>query len=154
MLTIQSSAFSNNNLIPSRYTCDDENINPDLILSGIPKECKSLVLIVDDPDIPTSVKEARGIEVFDHLVLFNIPPETQLIPEKGLVGTLGKNSRGDNAYCGPCPPDKEHRYFFKLYALNSILNLTEGATRSEVELAMKGSVIESTELIGRYERLH
>lgn len=154
MLTIQSPAFSNNSLIPSRYTCDDENINPELIISGVPTECKSLVIIIDDPDIPTSVKEARGIEVFDHLLLFNIPPETSRIPEKMIVGTIGKNSAGDNAYRGPCPPDREHRYFFRLYALKVILNLNEGVTRDEIELAMKGNVLESAELMGRYERLH
>ncbi|PIN75924.1 YbhB/YbcL family Raf kinase inhibitor-like protein [Candidatus Woesearchaeota archaeon CG10_big_fil_rev_8_21_14_0_10_37_12] len=145
--------FENNGKIPAKYTCNGENIIPPLQFQNIPEQAKSLVLIVDDPDIPDFVKESRGIEVFDHWVIFNIPSHVRTI-EEGKVpeGIQGKNSAGNNAYTGPCPPDREHRYFFKLYALDITLNLSEGATKTEVERAMQGHILEQAELIGLYEQ--
>lgn len=156
-LTLTSSAFAPNGSIPAQYTCDGQNITPPLTITGVPQEAKSLTLIVDDPDIPQEVKASRGIEVFDHWVVFNIAPHSLSVHEgEQLRGTLGQNSAGATAYTGPCPPAQyeptEHRYRFKLYALDIELNLAEGATREAVEQAITGHIMEQTELVGRYER--
>ncbi len=154
-MKLTSSAFVNNGMIPSKYTCDGNNTNPPLLISDVPAKAKSLVLLMDDPDIPEAAKKNFNIEVWDHWVVFNIPTSTVEIKEgKMPPGVLGKNTRGNNAYGGPCPPDREHRYFFKLYALDVMLALKEGATKKEVEKAMEGHVITKTELIGKYERMN
>jgi Raf kinase inhibitor-like YbhB/YbcL family protein len=153
MLALTAPAFQHNSLIPAVYTCDGEGKNPALSIAGVPAGAKSLVLIVDDPDIPQSVKDALGVELIDHWVIFNIPPETLQIPEAAAPpGLEGKNTRGNSAYMGPCPPDREHRYFFKLYALDALLDLSAGASRADIEKAMEGHILESAELIGRYDR--
>ena len=151
------SVFENKEKIPGKYTCDGDNVNPELIISEVPENAESLVLIMDDPDIPNEVKKSRNIDVFVHWVLFNIHPSTTIIEENDVSsGVFGSNSAGEHAYTGPCPPKQfkpsEHRYFFKLYALDVELDLEEGASKKEVESAMKGHVIEKTGLIGRYER--
>lgn len=155
-MKLTSSAFVHNQKIPSKYTCDGENINPPLIISNVPAAVQSLVLIMDDPDIPAEVKASRGISVFDHWVVFNIDPAITKISENDLPGTAGANSRGENKYTGPCPPSqyepKEHRYFFKLYALDQKLDLPEGSTKADVEKAMERHILAQAELIGRYER--
>jgi len=153
MLRIQSKRFEENALIPALYTCDGENISPSLSISGVPAAAQSLVLIMDDPDIPQSVKDRLNVDVIDHWLVFNMPPEGAEIPD-GIspAGTPGKNTHGKASYLGPCPPDREHRYFFRLYALDRMLDLSEGASRKEVERAMEGHVLESAELIGRYDR--
>ncbi|MEK6809759.1 MAG: YbhB/YbcL family Raf kinase inhibitor-like protein [Nanoarchaeota archaeon] len=148
-----SNAFENNTLIPLKYTCDGDNINLPLSFSDVPAKTVSLVLIMDDPDIPDFVKQRFGIKVWDHWIVFNIPPETREVVEgKNPPGDLGKNTGGKNAYGGPCPPDREHRYFFKLYALDTELNLPEGSSKAEVEGAMKGHILAEAKLMGRYER--
>jgi Raf kinase inhibitor-like YbhB/YbcL family protein len=154
MFTISSQAFSENGPIPEKYTCDANlAVNPPLSVSGAPEGTKSLVLIMDDPDIPQSVKESMHINVFDHWIVFNIPPDTMAIPEGSVPpGIEGVNGAGVAGYAGPCPPDREHRYFFKLYALDAMLPLTEGASRAEIEEAMQGHVLQAAELIGRYNR--
>ena len=153
-MKLTSSVFQHNGKIPSVYTCDGKNINPPLEIRDVPPEAKSLVLIMDDPDIPDIAKKNFNVEVWDHWVVFNIPPTVQEIGEgKNPPGILGKNTRGSNAYGGPCPPDREHRYFFKLYALDRLLNLKEGATKTEVEKAMEGHILEKRELVGKYERI-
>ncbi|MEK6901145.1 MAG: YbhB/YbcL family Raf kinase inhibitor-like protein [Nanoarchaeota archaeon] len=153
-MQLTSPAFEPNGKIPSRYTCDGENINPPLTITDVPVATKSLVLIMDDPDIPEIAKKNFNVDVWDHWVVFNIPPMIKEITERNNPpGILGKNTRGNNAYGGPCPPDREHRYFFKLYALNTMLNLKEGATKKEVEKAMEGHIIAQIELIGQYERV-
>ena len=145
-MKLTSSAFTNNGKIPSKYTCDGNNINPELIISNVPKNAKSLVLIMDDPDAP--------IGNWDHWVVFNIPVTTNVINEDSEAqGVAGKNSWKKTGYGGPCPPDREHRYFFKLYALDTSLNLEEGATKKEVENAIKNHILEKNELVGRYERI-
>ncbi len=154
-LSITSPAFENNGRISSKYTCDgDRAINPALIFSGIPEGAKSLALIMDDPDVPKVLKPEG---VFDHWVLFNIPPDAKGISEGGTAGTAGANGAGKNAYTGPCPPPQyepsEHRYIFVLYALDTVLQLKEGATKQEVLEAVEGHIIERAELIGRYKRL-
>jgi len=153
-LKISSPAFEALGTIPSKYTCDGASIIPPLVIDGVPEGTASLVLIMDDPDIPESVKTSRGIDVFDHWVIFNIPPDTTSVKE-GLKpeGVAGQNSSGKTGYVGPCPPDKEHRYFFKVYALDLKLNLPEGSTKKEIEKAMEGHIIMSGELVGKYNRI-
>ena len=158
-LQIRSSAFENNGMIPSSYTCDGtREKNPPLEIVGVPAKTKTLALIMDDPDVP---KERHPEGYYDHWIVFNIPPpadgQTLEIFEGGPIpGTQGANSAGENAYSGPCPPPQyepsEHRYFFKLYALDSELPLSEGATKQKVEKAMKDHILEEAQLIGRYKR--
>jgi Raf kinase inhibitor-like YbhB/YbcL family protein len=153
-LVLTSPAFSHQGEIPRKYTCKGENISPPLALQGVPSETKSLVLLMDDPDIPEAAKEKFNIRVWDHWIVFNILPTTRVIPEgKNPVGVLGKNTRGNLGYGGPCPPDREHRYFFKLYALSQMLSLPEGSTKQSVEEAMEGLILAQTELIGRFAPL-
>ncbi len=153
-MRLTSPAFEDNGKIPSKYTCDGQNINPKLLISDVPEEAKTLVLIMDDPDIPKFVQQKFHTPVWDHWIVFNIPPDTRAIPEgKNPPGDLGRNTSGNNSYGGPCPPDREHRYFFKLYALDAELDLPEGATKAEVEKAMKNHIIAEAKLIGRYERM-
>lgn len=154
-LTLTSAAFADNASIPSRFTCDeDRSVSPALAIAGVPEGTKSLALIMDDPDVPKALKPEG---VFDHWVLFNIPADTREIPEGGSAGVAGANGAGKNAYTGPCPPPQyepsEHRYFFKLYALDSELSLQAGATKVEVEKAMEGHILAQTQLVGRYKRI-
>ena len=108
------------------------------------------MLILDDPDVPESVRKER---MWDHWVVFNMPPETTHIEENSQPpGIPGKNTGGGLNYQGPCPPDREHRYFFKLYALDTELSLPKGATKAEVEKAMQSHILNQTELMGRYKR--
>jgi len=151
--SLDSSVFQEGGTIPEQYTCDADNINPPLAISNVPEEAETLALIMDDPDIPDSVRESKGIDVFDHWVVFNIPATlTEIVSGQEPDGTLGRNSRGTNGYIGPCPPDGEHRYFFKLYALDTSLNIEEGATKTDVEEAMQGHILEEAQIMGRYSR--
>jgi len=156
-MEIKSRAFGEGGNIPSKYTCDGGNTIPPLEITNIPEKALSLSLIIDDPDIPDFVKQSRGIEVFDHWVIFNIPVSdgaSEYVIDEGKEpeGILGVNSSGENKYTGPCPPDKEHRYFFKVYALDSILSLSAGASKAEVERSMEGHIVNEAVLIGKYER--
>ncbi|PIT91114.1 YbhB/YbcL family Raf kinase inhibitor-like protein [Candidatus Kaiserbacteria bacterium CG10_big_fil_rev_8_21_14_0_10_49_17] len=148
-----STAFEHEGVIPSKYTCDGENISPDLSFGSIPTEAKSLVLLMDDPDVPTHLREGG---VFDHWILFNIPADTSGLKEGETAGTAGRNSAGSDIYVGPCPPPQfqpaEHRYIFQLYALNTELDLNEGASKDAVKVAMKGHILGKGELLGRYSR--
>lgn len=150
-MKLSSPAFEHGGKIPSRYTCDGDNINPPLIFASIPPETRSLALIMDDPDVP---KRLRADGMWDHWIIFNLPPNLTEIPEATEPpGIHGLGTSGNLAYFGPCPPDREHRYFFKLYALDQELPLTEKATKKEVEQAMSGHILAQAELIGRYERI-
>ena len=154
-LTLTSSAFAEGASIPPRFTCDgDRSVSPALSIGGVPEGTKSLALIMDDPDVPKAL-HADG--VFDHWVLFNIPADTREIPEGTSVGVAGANGAGKNAYTGPCPPPQyepsEHRYVFKLYALDSELALQQGATKADVEKAMEGHIVAQAQLVGRYKRI-
>lgn len=150
IMQLTSTVFTNNGAIPAKYTCDGEDVNPPLTIAGVPAGTQSLVLIVDDPDVPKSIREDG---MWDHWIVFNIPPDTTEI-SAGMepAGVHGKGTNGDTGYHGPCPPDGQHRYFFKLYALDTVLNLGEGAGKAGVEQAMTGHILEQTELIGLYER--
>ncbi len=150
MLQLTSSAFDHEDSIPPVYTCDGENINPPLQISGVPAAAKSLALIVEDPDVPLRF---RPDGMFNHWVVFNIEPiDQEIVEDVGEIGVSGENTRGEQSYTGPCPPDIEHRYFFKLYALDSMVDLLEGATKNELLEAMEGHIIETAELMGTYER--
>ena len=147
-MKLTSPVFQNGSNIPARYTCDGKNISPPLEWSGIPTNTKSLVLIMDDPDAPA--------EIWDHWIIFNFPPNLTSLVESVKQfpsGTkFGKNSWGKTEYGGPCPPDRKHRYFFKLYALNTLLELSNGATKEKIQQAMKGQIVAEAELIGLYVR--
>jgi Raf kinase inhibitor-like YbhB/YbcL family protein len=149
-MRLTSSAFIDKGHIPKKYTCDGENINPPLSISGVPAGTKSLVLLLDDPDVPHHLRKDG---MWDHWVIFNIPPNTTTILEGNeAVGTHGIGTSGNTAYEGPCPPDKEHRYFFKLFALDTLLSLPAKSNKREVEKAMQTHILEKTELMGRYAR--
>lgn len=157
-LSLTSTAFEQGGTIPSKYTCDgDRSVSPPLRISGVPSEAKSLALIMDDPDVP---KQLHPDGVYDHWVVFDIPPADGApnIPEGGPVpGTHGANGAGKDAYTGPCPPPQyepsEHRYVFRAYALDAELSLRRGATKKEVLDAMQGHILEQAELVGRYKRI-
>ena len=142
-LKVESTAFANGHYIPYRYTCDAENINPGLRIGKIPDGSKSFVLIMLD----TSV----AFGVFDHWVVWNIPP-TQLIKENSSPGITGWNSRNENKYTGPCPPNGVHEYHFRIYALNTFLNLPGSSSKVEVIKAMQGHVISWGEAVGLFQR--
>lgn len=145
-MKLSSPTFQNNQRIPEKYTCEGEDINPSLEVSEIPRNAKSLVLIVDDPDAP--------VGTWDHWILFNIPTNTTKIEEDSIPkgATQGKNSWNKNNYGGPCPPSGTHRYFFKLYALDKILNLDKNAKKSEIEKAMQNYILAKAELVGLYSK--
>jgi len=152
--SLNSPAFQPNGHIPSKYTCEGEDISPPLAWEGVPNEAKSIVLIIDDPDAPDP--KAPKI-VWVHWVVYNMPPNTKSLPanagKTGLPqGTLvGLNDFKKTGYGGPCPPIGRHRYFHKLYALDTKLDL-KGATKSQIERAMQGHVLANAELIGTYQK--
>jgi Raf kinase inhibitor-like YbhB/YbcL family protein len=154
-LTLKSSAFLHNGAIPKRYTCQGEDTSVPLAWSGVPPATKSFVLIVDDPDAPDP-KAPRMTWV--HWVLYNLPPAAVALQEGIRAGELpkgtleGLNDWKRTGYGGPCPPIGRHRYFHKLYALDTQLPAMEGATKSDLEQAMKGHVLEKAELIGTYQK--
>lgn len=145
-MKISSLAFEDNKAIPAKYTCDGENTNPPLVFSDVPKDVKSLVLIVDDPDAP------GGMWV--HWTVWNIASATREIlensvPEGAQEGVTDFSKPG---YGGPCPPSGTHRYFFKLYALDSTLDLEDTADKTDLEAAMASHIFASAELMGLYKR--
>jgi len=144
---LQSSEFSDGDEIPRKYGYKNNNVNPPLTIKGVPPEAKSLTLILDDPDAQAAVGK-----VWVHWVISNIEPTITEIPESVTLSNIieGKNDFGELGYGGPAPPDKRHTYIFKLYALDSKLELQKGATKAEVESAMKGHIIEQTTLKGTY----
>ncbi|MBU5612903.1 YbhB/YbcL family Raf kinase inhibitor-like protein [Geomonas azotofigens] len=143
-LKLTTSVFTNSGSIPAAFTCDGSEASPPLAISGVPREAKSLALIMDDPDAPGGT--------WTHWVLWNIDPATSQIPQ----GTAprgaqqGINSWERKGYGGPCPPSGQHRYYFRLYALSARLNLPANSTRKELDLAMRGKVLGEAELLGVY----
>ncbi len=144
--SVASKAFPHNGTIPSKYTCDGADVSPPLSIADIPKGTKSLALIVDDPDAP--------VGTWVHWLVWNIAADTREIPENTVPrGALqGTNDFRKQRYGGPCPPSGTHRYFFKLYALDTALPLAAGATKARIEESMKGHVLAQAELIGLYGR--
>lgn len=143
---LASPAFGPNQEIPAKYTCDGANISPPLEISGVPGKTKSLALIMDDPDAPGGV--------WVHWTAWNIDPTLAEIPENSLPqGAIeGITSFGKPGYGGPCPPSGTHRYFFKIFALDSALELGPSASRADLEQAMAGHILEKAELMGIYSR--
>lgn len=142
-LRVKSPVFESNKLIPAKYTCDGEDVNPPLTVENVPDDAKSLVLILDDPD---------AIGVWNHWLVWNIPADTREIEENSVPGTQGTNTGGRRRYGGPCPPSGTHRYFFKFFALDVELDLDVGAKKKDVENAMRGHVLAEGELMGLYRR--
>lgn len=150
-MKIISRAFENESLIPSKYTCDGENINPPLEFLDVPEKTQSLVLLMEDPDVP---KHIRADGMWDHWIVFNIPPNIKYISENSTPpGIVGLSTSKNSKYGGPCPPDREHRYFFKLFALDTMLELKNSSSKQDVLDALKGHVIQEAELIGKYKRI-
>lgn len=143
VLSVASRAFKQGGHIPKRYTCDGENVHPPLTIGDMPPDAKCLVLIVEDPDAPGGT--------FVHWVSWNIPI-THLIDEGELPGEHGTNDFGDIYYGGPCPPSGLHRYFFKVYALNQLIDLPKGSTKQDVDHAMHEHILAYGELMGIYKR--
>lgn len=145
-LKLTSPAFKDKGKIPAKYTCQGEDINPPLVIDGIPKGTKSLVLIVDDPDAPAGV--------WDHWIVWNIDPKTTKIEENSIPegASQGLNDFKVHEYKGPCPPSGTHRYLFKLFALDTTLNMHSDSIKQDIENAMNGQVLAQTELVGLYKK--
>ena len=145
--SLTSSDFKNGDVIPRKFGYKNGNVSPPLTISNIPENTSSLALIMDDPD-------AMGVvgKIWVHWLLWNIEPTTKEIPENSIPsGSIeGKTDFDEIGYGGPAPPDKEHTYIFKLYALDSKLNLPKGSTKTDLENAMNGHIISETRLEGRY----
>lgn len=150
-MEIKSTAFENKGMIPERYTCDGEDISPPLEWYDAPDGTQSFSLICDDPDAP--------MRTWVHWVVYDIPPNINALPEHAPPeqeltngGKQGRSDFGTIGYGGPCPPSGTHRYFFKLYALDSFVGLHPGATKEQLLKAMKGHILEKSTLMGKYRR--
>lgn len=145
-LNISSPAFENNAHIPDTYTCKGRNISPPLLIGSIPAAARSLALILEDPDAPSGI--------FVHWVMWNITPGTKEISENSSPrgSQQGLNDFRKNGYIGPCPPSGTHRYFFRIYALDTLLNLHSAATRKDLEKAMKGHILDQASVTGLFKR--
>lgn len=153
--TLTSPAFTNGDAIPVKYTCEGENVSPPLKWKGVPENARSLVLILDDPDAPDPDDPKM---TWVHWVLYNISPDTTSLSEGASSDNLppgaeeGLNGWQKTSYGGPCPPIGRHRYFHKLYALDTVLQDLNKPTKSRIEAAMKGHIIKKTELVGTYKK--
>jgi hypothetical protein len=150
-MQLDSPAFDHGQPIPEKYSCDGQDVSPPLQISGVPDNARSLALLSDDPDAPPGD--------WVHWIIFNLPPDTASLPENvppepklDNGAAQGVNSFRKMGYGGPCPPSGTHRYFFKLYALDTELDLKPGATKQELLDAMQAHTIEQTELMGTYAR--
>lgn len=150
-ITITSNAFQEGGIIPKKYTCDGENISPQLAWNNIPQGTKSLAIINDDPDAP--------VGTWVHWVIYNIPPDSKellehVLPQKVLQnGTKqGTNDFRKIGYGGPCPPGGTHRYYFKIYALDKMLTEEAGMTKAQLLKAMEGHILAEGQLMGKYKR--
>lgn len=145
-MELTSSTFENNSLIPPKYTCDGDNISPPLDISNVPNNAQSLALVIDDPDAP------GGDWV--HWLVWNINPSLEKIPEGEAPenSVQGTTDFGRSEYGGPCPPSGTHRYQFKLYALDTNINLDSAAKKADLEAAMEGHILDQAILVGLYQR--
>lgn len=152
-LDLSSKAFEHGKAIPKKHTCQGENVSPPLAWSGVPKDAKSLVLIVEDPDAPDPKKPKM---IWKHWLLYDLPPTAEGLPagaEKLPAGTRqGKNSWKKTGYGGPCPPIGRHRYFHRLYALDKKLGDLGIPNKKKLMAAMKGHILAETELVGTYQK--
>src|SRR6266540_2266969 len=139
-LRISSTAFADQQSIPAKYTCDGEDINPPLLIEDVPAGTKSLALIIEDPDAPSGM--------FIHWTVWNINPRIREIMENSVPkeAIAGKNSWHRNSYGGPCPPSGTHRYMFKLFALDTVLDMAGGADKDQMEDAMEGHILAKAQL--------
>lgn len=144
VLSVSSPAFEPNGMIPSKYTCDGKDVNPPLHIGQVPQGAKSLAVIVDDPDAPAGT--------WVHWVMWNIPLATE-IRENDAPGLQGMNDFSKHRYNGPCPPGGVHRYFFKVFALDDVLNIPASSDKGDLERAMAPHTLAHGELIGRYARM-
>ena len=142
-MKITSPEFQDGKFIPQKFSCQGEGVNPSLLIEGVPKEAKSLSLIVDDPDAPMGT--------FTHWVVYDIAVIGE-IKENSVPGKQGINTAGKKDYVSPCPPFGAHHYFFRIYALDEMLNLNEGISRQELEKAMQGHILDKAELVGLYKK--
>jgi Raf kinase inhibitor-like YbhB/YbcL family protein len=145
VLNVSSSAFENEGIIPSEFTCDGQDLSPPLSITNVPKNAKTLSIIMDDPDAPMGT--------FTHWIAWNIPPnKTQFTRGEKFDFAQGRTSFGTSEYGGPCPPSDTHRYFFKIYALDTKLDLKQGSGVKELQSAMSGHVVAEAVLMGKYSR--
>jgi Raf kinase inhibitor-like YbhB/YbcL family protein len=151
VIKVKSTVFGEGNPIPKRYACDGLNVSPPLEMSGVQESAKSLAIICEDPDAPSGV--------WTHWVIFNIPPESKTLPEGVEMDELledgskqGLNDSGMVGYSGPCPPGGTHRYYFRVYALDSKLDLPPRISKQELLNAMEGHVLDKGQLMGLYSR--
>ena len=142
-MKLTSTEFANNEFIPRKFTCQGDDVNPALTIEDVPEHTKTLALIVDDPDAP--------VGVWVHWVVCNIPVSAR-IDENSVPGEQGINDSGSPDYKGPCPPSGTHRYFFKIYALDTALNLKQGFNKKTLEKAMQGHILDTAELVGLYKK--
>jgi Raf kinase inhibitor-like YbhB/YbcL family protein len=153
---LTSSAFAANSAMPTKYTCEGANVSPPIAWSGAPATAKSFALIVEDPDAPDPAKPTR---VVSHWVAYNIPATTTMLAENGSKTGMpkgsaqGLNERGAPEYMGPCPPIGSHRYFFKLFALDTVLSGLSKPKKADLEKAIQGHVVGNAELIGTYQKV-
>ncbi|HEX9130154.1 MAG TPA: YbhB/YbcL family Raf kinase inhibitor-like protein [Gemmatimonadaceae bacterium] len=154
-LNLSSLAFAANGPIPTKYTCEGAGVSPPLAWSGAPSSAKSFALIVEDPDAPDPAKPTR---VVSHWVAYNIPAATTALAENASKTGMpagsaqGSNERGTQAYMGPCPPIGSHRYFFKLYAIDTVLTGLKNPKKANLQQAIQKHVVDSTQLIGTYQK--
>ena len=148
-LDLSTPAFKQGEKIPSKYTCDGAGMNPALNFSGVPANTKQLVLTLHDPDVPKTLMPSGN---FDHWMVWDIAPASKGIAE-GAGGKMGMNGTGKPGFIGPCPPDREHRYFFRLYAVDIPLAGKMFKDRAALEEAIKGHILAQSELMGRYEKI-
>jgi Raf kinase inhibitor-like YbhB/YbcL family protein len=149
-LKITSPAITEGGMIPAKYSCDADKVNPPLVFSGVPATAKSLALIIDDPDVPKTMIPSGE---FVHWIVWDIPPTSKGMPEADpTAATKGLNGTGKQGYVAMCPPDREHRYFFKLYALDQMLGSAKITNKADLEAAMKGHIVAEAQLMGRYPK--
>jgi len=154
-LIITSSEFEHGAAIPSRYSCEGDDISPPLSWEGVPDGAKSLAFIMHDPDVPSPDKPVR---IWVHWVLYNLPPDTRFLPEHTTRSVLppgaleGINDWNRSGYGGPCPPMGKHRYFHRLFALDKVLDDLDNPTKTQLEQAMQRHIIAEAELMGTYQK--